>query len=110
MKGYLKEWPERRITALKGRTPKVLQQVFCAGALVPFNKEGHGLRPVVVGGLLRELGRLAMPLLTDDRRLDVGVAGLGPTVLAITLCKTLDQNIDYVQRPACLEGIPDGPK
>ena len=64
----------------------------------------------MVEGLLRELGRLAMALLTDDRRLVVCVAGLGPTVLAVTLCKTLDQNIGYVQRPACLEGIPDGPK
>ena len=62
------------------------------------------------GGLLRELGSLVMPLLTDDRRLAVGAAGLGPTVLAVTLCNTLNQNIGYVQRPACLEGILDGPR
>ena len=67
-------------TAVSGRLPLALQPFLCGGRLVPVRKKDQGIRPIVVGELLRSLiAKVALAELgeglADLQPLQVGVGG-----------------------------------
>jgi len=76
--------------AVSGRLPLPLQPFLCGGRLVPVLKKDNGIRPIVVGELLRSLiAKVALAELGDGladlQPLQVGVGGQGPWAQAAVL-------------------------
>ena len=114
--------------AVSGRLPLPLQPFLCGGRLVPVLKKDNGIRPIVVGELLRSLiAKVALAELGDGladlQPLQVGVGGQGPWAQAAVLTvrewtKALrggSPNVlvkvdianafNSINRSACLQGI-----
>ena len=111
--------------ALAGALPTKLQPFWCGGRLVPLLKKDNGLRPLVVGELIRALcSKVAMAAATEDLRelhpLQIGVGGDGPWMQAAAITARawaghlaqgeallkvdLKNAYNSISRPACLAG------
>ena len=76
--------------SLGGYLPTNLQTYFCGGRLIPLNKKDTGIRPIVVGELLRALIAKASlkeveHLLVALQPLQLGVGRKGPVIQAPVL-------------------------
>ena len=113
-------------TCLSGYLPEELQAFLCGGRLIPLNKKDEGIRPLVVGKVLRAIvAKLALKevdgALQALQPAQIGVGGKGPVIqAAITAVKSWAAKLapgeillkvdianayNTISREACLEGV-----
>ena len=115
-------------SAISGRLPLSLQPYLCGGRLIPVRKKDGGIRPIVVGEVLRSLiAKAALAEMGDGldglQPLQVGVGGQGPwsqaAIMAVrnwvqdirngstrVLAKVdLSNAFNSVHRTSCIDGI-----
>ena len=111
---------------LQGYLPQHLQQHLCGGRLIPLIKKDGGVRPLVVGELMRTLvSKCALkevtPQLAQLQPHQIGVGRAGPVILAavqtvkswvrtlqpgeIILKVDISNAYNSIDRAACLRGV-----